>query len=194
MVGLTGGIGSGKTTVAKMFEGLGIPVYIADIEAKKLMVSSKSLRKNLIKLLGEQAYQGAELDREYVAKRVFDDEKLLSQLNGIVHPKVQSHFNRWSKKQKAPYCIKEAAILFESGGYKECDFTILVTAPLEIRINRLMIRDQTSMEQIRSRMEHQWSDEKKIPLADYVIHNVLMEDTSKQVVEIHSAILKSLKE
>jgi dephospho-CoA kinase len=192
VVGLTGGIGSGKTTVANMFDALGIPVYIADKEAKKLTVHSKSIRRDIVKLLGEEAYNGKELDTSFVAKQVFNDEALLQKLNSIIHPKVRSHFKKWMKKLEAPYCIKEAAILFENGGYKECDYMVLVTAPKEVRIDRIMRRDHVEKEDILRRMQHQWSDEKKAPLADFIIHNETTDGTSKQVLEIHKLIMNSL--
>ncbi len=193
VVGLTGGMGSGKTTVAKMFEALGIPVYIADTEAKKLTVTSRSIRKALIELLGEAAYSNNELNRSFIAQQVFNDNELLQKLNKIIHPKVRSHFKKWLKLQLAPYCVKEAAILFENGGYKECDYMILVTAPEEIRVERIMQRDRSSKEEIILRMQHQWSDEKKAPLADFIIDNSGKDDTARQVLEIHNSILNSLE-
>lgn len=192
VVGLTGGIGSGKTTVAKMFEALGIPVYIADLEAKKLTVTSKSIRRAVVELLGESAYSGKELNSSFIASKVFKDKGLLQKLNNIIHPKVRSHFNKWLKKQDAPYCIKEAAILFENGGYKECDYMVLVTAPENIRIERVMKRDQVEKEAVLRRMQHQWSDDKKAPLADFIIDNSTLKDTSKQVFKIHNSIMNSL--
>ncbi len=161
IIGLTGGIGSGKTTVAKMFAELGTPVYIADIEAKKLTNSSKFIRKKVIELLGEKAYTNDGLNRKYVADKIFNDKNLLQSVNNIIHPKVALHFKNWVSMQNGPYVIKEAAILFENGGYKDCDLIILVTAPKEIRINRIIDRDKTSKYEIKQRMANQWSDEKK---------------------------------
>ena len=161
VVGLTGGIGSGKTTIARMFSNLGVPVYIADTEAKRIVNSSKVVRRKLIKLLGEKAYANELLDRKYVASLIFKDQKLLEEVNLIIHPKVRQHFSRWVKKQTAPYCIKEAAILFENGSYKDLDLTILVTAPKQVRIDRVMKRDNTDIDAIEERMQHQWSDTKK---------------------------------
>lgn len=193
VVGLTGGIGSGKTTVANMFKALGIPVYIADIEAKNLTVTSRSIRKAIIDLLGEEAYNGSELNRSWIAEKVFEREDLLQKLNKIIHPKVRSHFNSWLKKQKAPYCVKEAAILFETGGYKDCDYMVLVTAPEQIRIERIMQRDKLDKADILQRMQHQWSDDKKEALSDFVIHNQTKDATSAQVLEIHKTLLNSLE-
>lgn len=188
IIGLTGGIGSGKTTVAMMFRDLGIPVYIADIEAKALTNRSKVIRRKLIELLGSEAYDNGMLNRGYVAGKVFNDPELLHGINAIIHPKVASHFKRWLSKQDSPYVIKEAAILFESGGYKECDKTILVTAPLTHRIKRLLARDGSSKADIEARMSNQWSDSDKKKLADIIIENIDLDDTRKRVIEIHKKL------
>ena len=190
IVGLTGGIGSGKTTVAKMFMELGIPVYIADDEAKRLTNSSKVIRRKLIALLGEEAYtEEGLLNRPYVANLVFNNKVLLEGINQIIHPKVAQHFKRWIKKQKSPYWIKEAAILFESGSYRTCDLTILVTAPVETRIKRVMDRDASSREAIEARMANQWPDSQKAKMADMVIENLDISSTQKQVHRIHKSLL-----
>tara|TARA_R100000935_G_scaffold21876_2_gene40358 strand:+ start:2207 stop:2791 length:585 start_codon:yes stop_codon:yes gene_type:complete len=191
IVGLTGGIGSGKTTVATMFKNLGVPVYIADVEAKKLTNSSKVIRRKLIELLGEEAYSDTGLNRSFVADRIFQDVELLQRVNQIIHPKVKAHFKRWLKKQEGVYCIKEVAILFENGGYKECDYTILVTAPKSLKIERLLQRDATTKEAIAARMKNQWSDTKKIKLAHAVIENIELEETQKSVLKLHKKLLKS---
>ncbi len=191
IVGLTGGIGSGKTTVATMFKNLGVPVYIADVEAKKLTNSSKVIRRKLIELLGEEAYSDTGLNRSFVADRIFQDVELLQRVNQIIHPKVKAHFKRWLKKQEGVYCIKEVAILFENGGYKECDYTILVTAPKSLKIERLLQRDATTKEAIAARMKNQWSDTKKIKLAHTVIENIELEETQKSVLKLHKKLLKS---
>lgn len=191
VVGLTGGIGSGKTSIANLFETLGVPVYIADIEAKKLTERSKYIKKKLIALLGPEAYHTNGLNRAYVASKIFNDSELLAKVNAIIHPRVGQHFKRWLVKQERyTYCIKEAAILFENGGYKNCDATILVTAPEELRIARVMKRDNASRNEIESRMNNQWADKKKIPLATYVIDNVDWEVTKKEVLIIHKKLLK----
>ncbi|MEM0519421.1 MULTISPECIES: dephospho-CoA kinase [Aequorivita] len=189
IIGLTGGIGSGKTTVAKMFSKLGVPIYIADVEAKKLTNSSKIIRRELIALLGENAYTDAGLNRTYVADKIFNDTNLLQAVNKIIHPRVAMHFKKWTTKQNAPYVIKEAAILFENGGYKHCDLTILVTAPKAIRIARVMARDKTSKEAIEQRINNQWSDKEKLKLADIIIENTTIEATKKRVSEIHKTLL-----
>ena len=153
IVGLTGGIGSGKTTVAKQFSEMGIPVYIADEEAKGLMRRSKIIKRKLIKLFGDEAYIDDELNKPFLANIIFNDKRYLQKMNAIVHPKVARHFQKWVIKQDTPYVIKEVAILFENGGHKACDFVITVTAPIETRIKRLLKRDNTSKEKIEAIMK-----------------------------------------
>lgn len=189
IVGLTGGIGSGKTTVAKMFSELGVPIYIADVEAKKLTNTSKIIRRELIKLLGERAYNETGINRAYVADKIFNDNDLLQAVNKIIHPRVAAHFKKWVSKQTAAYVIKEAAILFENGSYKDCDSIILVTAPKTIRINRVLARDNSSKSEIEQRMNNQWSDEKKRKLAHVIIENIDLEATKKRVAEIHKSFI-----
>jgi dephospho-CoA kinase len=188
IIGLTGGIGSGKTTVANMFKDLGVPVYIADIEARKLTNSSKVIKRELTKLLGSSCYQGGTLDRKYVASKVFNDSKLLDALNAIIHPKVAAHFNSWQRKQQGVFCIKEAAILFENEGYKQCDLTILVVSPEQERIKRVIKRDAISEEEVLLRIKNQWSDEKKKKFADIIIENIDLISTKSQVLDVHSIL------
>jgi len=190
IVGLTGGIGSGKTTVAKQFLEIGIPVYIADEEAKRLMRRSKIIKRKLIKLFGKEAYVGEELNKPFLANIIFNDKNYLQKMNAIVHPKVARHFEKWVLKQEAPYIIKEVAILFENGGHNTCDFVITVTAPIETRIKRLLKRDNTSYEKIEAIMKNQWTDEEKVKQSHFVIENIELENTKKQVVKIHKEILK----
>ncbi|MDO6597192.1 dephospho-CoA kinase [Oceanihabitans sp. 2_MG-2023] len=192
IVGLTGGIGSGKTTVAKEFNKLGVPIYIADDEAKKLMNRSKVIKRKLIALFGEDAYKNEKLNRPYLAKLIFNDESLLKKMNAIVHPKVAQHFKRWLKKQDAPYIIKEVAILFENGSYKHCDYIITVTAAIDTRMERLLKRDNTTVSKIEAIMNNQWKDEEKIALSQYVIYNDILEDTIFQVQKTHNELLKSI--
>lgn len=192
VVGLTGGIGSGKTTVAKQFLRLGIPVYIADDEAKKLMNCSKVIKRKLIKLFGDEAYLDNQLNKPFIANIIFNDKTYLQQMNNIVHPRVAAHFKKWVAKQNSSYVIKEVAILFENGGYKQCDYVITVTAPKEIRMERLLKRDNTTYEKVEAIMKNQWSDEEKIKLSDYVITNTQLEKTINQVSEIHIKILKAI--
>lgn len=193
IVGLTGGIGSGKTTVAKAFQALGVPIYIADEEAKKLMNSSKVLKRQLINLFGEKAYVDNSLNKPFIADIIFNDASYLQKMNSIVHPKVGAHFKKWVSKQQADYVIKEAAILFENNGYKQCDYIIVVTAPKDLRIERLLKREPTTKEKIEAVMNNQWSDEAKIKLSDFVIDNTAIEHMKAQVLEIHYEIIKSPK-
>ncbi|XCF07884.1 dephospho-CoA kinase [Tamlana crocina] len=190
IVGLTGGIGSGKTTVAKEFEKLGIPVYIADEEAKKLMNRSPVIQRELTHLFGKDAYVDGELNRPFIANIIFNDKSFLEKMNAIVHPRVAKHFNKWIFKQNAPYVIKEVAILFENGGDQACDYIITVVAPKAVRVKRLLQRDNTSKEKIEAIMNNQWSDEEKAKRSHFVINNIDLEDTKAQVLQIHQEILK----
>lgn len=190
IVGLTGGIGSGKTTVAQLFVDLGVPVYNSDIEAKKLMNSSKKLRKAIKYIFGKKAYKKKKLNRSYVAEKVFDDKKLLKELNSIVHPAVRKHFKSWVKKQSAHYVIQEVAILFEQKNQDFYDKIILVTAPIEERITRVLKRDaDQDRSKIEKRMANQLPDSEKIGLSDYVIDNLKLENTKVKVLEVHNALL-----
>ncbi|WP_336128749.1 dephospho-CoA kinase [Mesoflavibacter sp. CH_XMU1422-2] len=193
LVGLTGGIGSGKTTIANFFKELGVPIYIADTEAKALMNRSKVIKRKLIALFGDNAYQNGKLNRDFLSKQIFNNKDLLQKMNAIVHPKVASHFKRWVKKQEAPYVISEAAILFENGSYKKYDYIITVTAPEEVRLKRVMSRDSASKEKVKSVMNNQWKDEEKIKLSDYVIQNINLEEAKAQVLQIHQNLLEKLQ-
>jgi len=193
IVGLTGGIGSGKTTVANFFKDLGVPIYIADDEAKALMIRSKVVKRKLIQLFGEKAYFGGKLNKPFIANKIFNDKALLEKMNSIVHPKVASHFKRWLNKQDTPYVIKEAAILFENGTYKSLDLVITVTAPEKVRINRVIERDKSSEEKVKAIIKNQWSDAKKVKLSDFIIENVNLKDTKTQVLKIHQKILNKYK-
>lgn len=186
IVGLTGGIGSGKTTVASLFKELGVPVYIADDKAKVLMNTSETLRQEIQELLGVEAYKDGKLNRPYIADKVFNDKELLQNLNAIVHPAVADHFNSWRALQNAPYVIKEAAILFENDSYKHCDFMLLITAPLQQRIERVRKRDKITEEEVMDRVKNQWSDARKISLSDAVIENIFLEDVKTDVLRIHN--------
>ncbi len=190
IVGLTGGIGSGKSAVAKMFSNLGVPVYESDRQAKRLMQSSKKLRKAIIGLLGSEAYNEKKLNRPHIAKMVFDNPARLSKLNAIVHPAVRKHFLKWAKKKESPYVIQETAIMFENGLQDFYDKVILITAPKELRLQRILKRDQTSKEDILTRMGAQWDDAKKIPLSDFVIENVDLEKTKSKIEDLHKRLLE----
>ncbi|TDO83201.1 dephospho-CoA kinase [Flavobacterium chryseum] len=184
VIGLTGGIGSGKTTIAKFFSELGVPVYIADDGAKKVM-QSESIIEEIKKVFGESLFENNILNRAKLAEIVFNDKDKLAQLNAIVHPAVKNDFEVWLLQHKNYECIiYEVAILFESGRYKECDFIITVTAPEETRIERVLKRDNTTRDQVLSRMQMQWSDEKRISRSNFVINNDNLKNARKEVVKI----------
>ncbi|MBM0657493.1 dephospho-CoA kinase [Capnocytophaga genosp. AHN8471] len=185
VVGLTGGIGSGKSTIAKAFAALGIAVFNSDEQAKALIANNAQVKKHIIAAFGEEAYQNGEYNRAYIAQIVFNNSEKLAILNGIVHPALAKYFNQWAKKQTSPYVLKEAAILFESGSYKDCDYIITVTAPEEVRIARVMARDHCTEAQVHARMAQQWSDAQRIALSDAVIENVDLESAKEQVKRIN---------
>jgi len=189
IIGLTGGIGSGKSTVATMFKELGVPVYDSDQRAKFLMNTSKVIHDQLVALLGEEAFKGGALNRSYIAGKVFNDAELLAQLNNIVHPVVRQDFIDWSNDQDANYVIQEIALLFENKAQELYDDVILVTAPKEVRINRVLDRDNTTREQVEARMNNQLDDETKLELANYVIENTDLERTRSKVLQVHASIL-----
>lgn len=189
IIGLTGGMGSGKTTIASMFKEMGVPVYNSDEMAKKLMVSSKIARKEIIELLGVEAYSGDKLNRSFIAEKVFADGEMLKRLNRIVHPLVRKSFRSWARKQKYPYVIQEAAIIFENENQDFYDKIVLVTAPKEVRLERILKRDGSQREKVLERMDNQWPDSKKIPLADFVVNNVNLSETRSKVEDIHSLLL-----
>ncbi len=193
VIGLTGGIGSGKTTVAKLFEKLGIPIYIADVEAKLLMNSSKVIKRKLIDLLGVGAYKNNQLDRTFIASKIFNDDRILAKINAIVHPKVGIHFKRWVKKQTSEYVIKEAAIIFEQQKQSDYDYIITVTASMQTRISRLLKRDDTTKDKIMAIVKNQMSDDEKIEKSDFVINNESLELTKLKVIEIHQNILQIIQ-
>jgi dephospho-CoA kinase len=190
IVGLTGGIGSGKSAVLSVFSSLGVPCYQSDSSAKKLMHQDSELINQIKALFGDDLYEGEKLNRGKLAEVVFADKSKLESLNAIVHPRVKEDFQLFLSQQNADYVIKEAAILFETGGAEDCDVTILVTAPEDLRIERVMKREKSKVELIKSRMRHQWSDEKKIPMADYVINNIDWDKTLKKVEEIHQKLVR----
>jgi len=190
VIGLTGGIGSGKTTIAKMFESLGIPVYYADIEAKKLMNSSNELKVKLIDLFGDNAFDTNALNSSYIANIVFNDKKKLKELNALVHPEVEKHFKNWLKDQKAAYVIQENAIIFENNKQFDYDYIITVTAPEKIRIERIIERDNTTKEQVIQRMNNQLDDDFKVKNSKYVIYNTDIQESKLQAESIHKALIK----
>lgn len=185
-VGVTGGIGSGKTTVCRIFEALNIPVYFADEAAKHLMHQDAALVAGIQRAFGEQAYKHGTLDRPFLANVVFNNPEKLSTLNALVHPAVFSDFEAWSSRQQSAYVIKEAALLFESGSYRLCDRSILVVSPLELRIKRILIRDAFSEEQVRQRIARQMSDAEKAQLADFQLFNDEHALLIPQVLALHA--------
>ncbi|MBU2930038.1 dephospho-CoA kinase [Winogradskyella psychrotolerans] len=192
VVGLTGGIGSGKSTILKCFKSYGIPVYIADDEAKALMNRSKVIRRKLIHLFGDKAYENNVLNRPYLASKIFNDKTLLSKMNAIVHPKVAAHFKQWLSKQDAAYVIKEVAIIFENNLQNEYDYIITVVADKDLRIKRVMQRDGVSQEKVEAIMKNQWSDADKIEKSDFVIVNNTLQEAREQAENIHNNLLKIL--
>jgi len=193
-IGITGGIGSGKSYVARIFKALGVPFYDADREAKELMNSSSVIREALTQEFGTEVYnQEGDLNRSYLASRVFRDQDKLDKLNAIVHPIVIQHGEDWALSQTFPYTLKEAALLFESGSYKKLDYTILVTAPLEIRITRVMQRDAITREEVLNRVDKQMPDEEKLKLADFTVLNDGVDELLPQILPLHQQFLEGLK-
>lgn len=190
-VGLTGNIGSGKTFVASIFQTLGMPVFFADNDAKKLY-ERDDVKTQLRLLYGDAIFSNSgELDKKALAGIVFSDEDKLQKINGLIHPLVRENFINWMNlRMNASYVIYEAAILFESGHYKNLDNVILVTAPEDVRIQRVMDRDGSSREEVMARISHQMAEEKKIPLADYIIRNDGREMVIPQVMEVHRKLLE----
>jgi dephospho-CoA kinase len=189
-IGLTGGLGSGKTTVARYFEELGIPVFYADDEAKKITDTSDHVRDQLITEFGPELYDNEQLNRPALAEIIFNNEAAIQIVNDIIHPAVRQEFQRWAFIQHAPYVLEEAAILFETGEHRAFDKTILVTAPEALRIERVMKRSTWTEEEARSRMKNQWDESHKIPLADFVILNDGTEPLGPQISDIHERILR----
>lgn len=188
-IGITGGIGSGKSTVCKVFKVLGIPVFEADQVARQLMNSDAKVRIQLISLFGSTVYLADQtIDRTLLSAIVFNNPSLLAALNSIVHPAVRNAFDDWCKDQQSPYVLHEAAILFESGFYKLMDKTIAVAAVESERVQRVMKRDNTSEQQVRQRISNQWTDEQRVKLADFVISNNDNELIIPQIVEIDKKI------
>lgn len=184
VIGLTGGIGSGKTTIANYFNEMGVPVYIADDGARNVM-KSEDIIEEIKTSFGEALFENNILNRAKLAEIVFNDKDKLAELNAIVHPAVKKDFEVWLLQHKSyQYVIYEAAILFESGRYKECDLIITVTAPEEIRIERVLKRDNTTREQVLSRMKMQWNDENRISRSNFVINNDNLKNAKEEVVKI----------
>ena len=188
-IGITGGIGSGKSTVANVFHTLGIPVYDADSAAKKLMNENKELQSEIIRLFGQESYSTEGLNRTYLSSTVFNDPVKLDQLNKLVHPLTIADAEQWMQQQTTPYAIKEAALIFESGAQVHLDKVIGVYAPQDLRIQRAMQRDGITKEKVLARMDRQMDEEKKMRLCDYVIVNDEQKALIPQVLALHEQFL-----
>ena len=190
IVGLTGGIGSGKTTVAEVFKKLdSVAVYIADIEARKIMNSSVVIRTQLLQAFGKETYKNNELNRQYLANTVFESEEKLTILNNIVHPEVKKHFLDFATRNAdKSYVLYESAILFESNSSQQCDFIISVFLDKEERIKRVLERDRTTEKEVLSRINSQWKEDKKLLSSNYIIFNYAIQDTKKSVLKIHNIL------
>jgi dephospho-CoA kinase len=192
-IGLTGGIGSGKTTVAKIFELLGIPVYYADDAAKRIMNEDEELKAAIQKQFGHEAYKNGELDRSYLSAKVFSDPLQLEILNSLVHPATIRDAGKWMSQQKASYTIKEAALIFESGSAEHLDYVIGVYAPAQLRIKRTMQRNDMTYDDVKQRMDKQLDENMKMKLCDFVIYNDEEHLLIPQVIELHQKLLSLAK-
>lgn len=191
IIGLTGGIGSGKSTVCRIFEVLNVPVFYADDEAKALYESAEVVA-SVTRLLGHEVLNEAgKIDRKKMAAIIFEDAEKLLQIQQLIHPLVKKRFEEWKEdyQKQALYCIREAAILIESGAYKDCDKIIVVTAPEEVRIQRVMLRDKVSRQEVLSRMAHQMQESERLKYADFVINNDGNQPLIRQVMQIHHQLL-----
>lgn len=192
-VGLTGGIGSGKSLVANIFKHIGIPVFDADSESKNILDHDLQVRQKLIEWFGTEVIKSGKPDHQKIAGIIFSNQESLAKMNGLLHPLVRARFISWcGKNQKQPYVIHEAAILFESGIYRQMNATILVTAPEKIRIARVRQRDKTTEESILQRMHNQWTDERKSPLANFVINNDGESPLLPRILEIHNKLIDNI--
>jgi dephospho-CoA kinase len=187
-IGITGGIGSGKSFICNIFRTLGIGIYSADTQAKALMNSDNELRDRIRSLFGDEAYAGGQLNRSFLAQKVFTNKDLLNALNELVHPVVLKDFEKWCEQQNSVYILHEAAILFESGLFKRFDKNILITAPEDIRIARVLERDKQAIEKIRERIQNQWPADKLIPLADFIIENDNKQLLLPQILKIDQSL------
>ncbi|MBS1750477.1 MAG: dephospho-CoA kinase [Bacteroidetes bacterium] len=193
-VGLTGGIGSGKSTVARIFEMLGVPVYYADAAAKRLMGTDAELRKQIISFFGSESYTGNQLNRQYLAREVFHNQEKLSKLNSLVHPATIRDAEEWMMKQTSVYAIKEAALIFESGSDKYLHYIIGVSAPLELRIHRTMLRDNISREDVLKRIQQQMDEDEKMSLCNFIVYNDEIQPVLPQVLSLHKKLQEPANE
>lgn len=195
ILGLTGGIGSGKTTVAREFQKLKVPVFIADEQSKKLLAQDATVIEAVKNLLGIESYfikEGKEVpNTQVIASKVFNDSELLRDLNAILHPAVRKSFEAWKAKQDSAYCVYEAAILHESGGGSVCDHILLIAAPEALRIQRVMTRDKVSKTEVLKRIANQWTQYDKLLLSDLVICNIKRTKSLGQVRIINEFMLNN---
>jgi len=187
-IGLTGGIGSGKTTVANIFKQLGVPIYFSDSRAKYLMLHNESLRKSLISIFGNQVIIDGLLNRSYIASKVFSNPNNLVKLNTIVHPFVEKDFDVWSASQASSYVIKEAAIIFETGANNFLDKVVLVECPEDLKVSRVILRDKITRTEVLMRMANQWPDDQKRIHADFIIHNDEKSSLIDQILKLHASL------
>ncbi|MDE3184332.1 MAG: dephospho-CoA kinase [Bacteroidota bacterium] len=192
-IGLTGGIGSGKSTVARIFSVLGIPVYDSDTASKRLMAEDEMLKDKIIQSFGKESYTNGRLNRKYLSEQVFSDPKKTDLLNSIVHPATIKDAEEWMKKQNSPYLIKEAALIFESGSNRFLDKVIGVSSPLSLRMERTMKRSNISAEQVKARINLQMDEEEKMALCDYIIVNDEQQMLIPQVLLLHKKFLSLTK-
>jgi dephospho-CoA kinase len=190
-IGITGGIGSGKSTISKVFKSLGIPVYDSDSRAKWIMNNDQELRAQIQSVFGENSYKDGELNRSYLASQVFNDGEKIEVLNGLVHPRVGQDYAQWVKQHdQAPYLIKEAALLFETGADKSLDKIIVVTAPESLRIQRVLLRDvHRSKQEVKQIIDKQMPEDAKVALANYVIRNEANKPVLPQVLRLHEKFM-----
>lgn len=191
-VGITGGIGSGKSTVCQVFTSLKVPVYYADQQAKLLAETDPEIRYQIMEVFGSEAYLDAVYNTTFIANRVFSDKTLLNRLNSIIHPAVAKDFNIWTQKYRVPYVIEEAAILFESGASNNMDYVVVVDASEKTRFLRIQKRDGLSEEKIKFRLQNQWSTDKLKALADWTIDNNENVLVLPQILHIHKALIKKI--
>jgi dephospho-CoA kinase len=184
-IGLTGGIGSGKSFIAQIIEHMGYPVYYSDARAKELTKSNPTIKMGLISLFGEEVYEGNQLNAELIASKIFNDDELRTKVNELIHPTVRADFEKWVLNQHSALVFNEAAILFETGSYRNFDVTILVCAPTELKIERVMKRENCSREVVLERMNKQWPDEEKLKLADY---SILNDDETPVLIQLEAVI------
>lgn len=188
-IGLTGGIGSGKSTVAKVFEILGIPVYYADDAAKRVMNEDEELRKQIITHFGEASYENGRLNRGHIASEVFNNREKLDLLNSLVHPVTIADAEKWMQQQQTAYAVKEAALIFEANADKQLDYVIGVAAPFDLRLKRVMEREGISVEKVKARMDKQMDEEEKMKRCDFIIYNDEKQLLIPQVIALHEKLI-----